>query len=70
MNTLKFKLQGLHCEACVKISKMNLSDINGVKEVELDLASGEGKLTSDREIALSEVEAAMKDTEYKVIKSE
>jgi copper chaperone CopZ len=70
MNTLKFKLQGMHCESCVKISKMNLSDINGVKEVELDLASGEGKLTSDREIALSEVEAAMKDTEYKVIKSE
>jgi copper chaperone CopZ len=69
MNTLKFKLAGLHCEACVKISKMNLSDISGVSEVELDLASGEGKLTTDRDIALSEIEEAMKDTEYKVVKS-
>lgn len=59
----------MHCEACVKISKMNLSDISGVKEVELDLTSGEGKLTADRDIALSEIEEAMKDTEYKVVKS-
>ena len=69
MQTIKFKLQGLHCEACVKISKMNLSEIGGVSEVELDLTSGEGKLTAEREIALSEIEAALKDTDYKVIKS-
>jgi copper chaperone len=69
MNTTKFKLAGMHCESCVKISKMNLSDIKGVSEVELDLASGEGKLVADRDVALSEIEEAMKDTDYKVTKS-
>lgn len=67
MKTTKFKLAGLHCEACVKICKMNLSDINGVSEVELDLASGEGQLTADREIDLSEIEEALKDTGYKIV---
>ena len=68
MNELKFKLKGLHCQSCVKISEMNIGDIPGVKKVEVDLATGVGKLEAEREITLDEISEAMKDTEYKVVK--
>ncbi len=67
MNTYKFKLQGLHCEACVKLVKMDLGEIPGVSEVSVDLASGEGTITADREVGVSEIEQALAGSEYKVI---
>ena len=68
MNELKFKLKGLHCQSCVKISEMNIGDIPGVKKVKIDLSSGEGELEAEHEITLDEISQALKDTDYSVAK--
>lgn len=68
MNELKFKLKGLHCQSCVKMSEMNIGDISGVKKVEINLATGEGKLEAEREIMLDEISQALKETDYIVVK--
>lgn len=67
MSELKFKLKGLHCQSCVKISEMNIGDIPGVQKVEIDLATGEGKLEAEGEITLDEISQALKDTDYSVV---
>lgn len=66
MNTYQYKLQGLTCEACVKIVKKILSGVDGVKEVFASL-DGDLKIDTDREIEKSEFVSALKDTNYKIL---
>ncbi|MEK7598281.1 MAG: cation transporter [Patescibacteria group bacterium] len=68
MNELRFKLEGLHCQSCVKISQMNIGDISGVKNVEIDLTTGDGRLEAEREVRFDEVVEALKNTNYTVTK--
>lgn len=68
MNTFKFKLEGLHCEACVKLSTIRLKNLKGVKEVKIDLASGETEVAADREMAFAEIENVFKGTDYSAVK--
>lgn len=69
MEILKFKLGGLNCEACVKLSKMKLKQLKGVKEVRIDLSTGLTEIDTERSISFSEIEQAFKETDYSVIKS-
>lgn len=64
---IKFKLSGLTCEACVKISKKRIEKIGGVQGVEIDLSSGDVKLTSEREIKIEEIRDAFSGLEFKVL---
>lgn len=57
---MKFKITNLTCEACVKISKMELGDISGVTDVSIDQKSGIVNLSTEREIAWSEIESALR----------
>ena len=68
MNNLKFKLQGLHCEACVKLSTIRLKNLKGIKEVKIDLSSGKTEVSADREVAIAEIENVFKGTDYSVVK--
>lgn len=69
MNTIKFRLQGLHCEACVKLSTIRLKNLKGIKEVKIDLASGNAEVAADREITFTEIENIFRGTDYSAIKS-
>jgi len=69
MNKINFVLQGLHCESCVKIATMEFEEIPEVKNVSINLATGETVITADREIDLKEFESALKNTDYKIIKN-
>ena len=60
MTQTKFKITNITCEACVKISKMQLEDIPGVTDVSIDQKSGVVSLSAEREIAWSEIESALK----------
>jgi copper chaperone CopZ len=68
METIKFKLLGLHCEACVKLSTIKLKNLKGIKEVKIDLASGNAEVMADRTMAISEIENVFKGTDYSIIK--
>ena len=50
MFTKKFKIPNLHCESCVNLSAEVLKEIDGVKDVTVDLKPGEVNLTADKEI--------------------
>lgn len=59
----KFRITNLNCEACVKVSKMELGDVPGVKDVSIDLKTGIVNLEAEREIAWSEIESVLKSVE-------
>jgi len=66
MNEIKFKLNGFHCDACVKLATMRLKKITGVSEVEFADTDGNGKLVAERMIGKVEMEKALEGTEYTV----
>lgn len=64
--TTTFQLSGLHCESCKKISEKRVKKIEGVTEATTNLESGDLTITSDRDIAKTEVIKALEGTDYKV----
>lgn len=68
MDTLKFRLQGLHCEACVKLSTIRLKNISGVQEVKINLESGETTIVANRKLDFAEIEKVFLGTDYKALK--
>lgn len=64
---IKFKLKGLSCEACVKLSAKKIGKLPGVAEVNVDLKSGQGELTADRPIKLEEINQALTGTDYQAV---
>lgn len=66
MNKQKFKLNGFHCESCVKLATIKLKKIAGVQDVSFSDTEGNGVLVSDRAIDKAEIEKALEGTEYTV----
>ncbi|KKT94139.1 MAG: hypothetical protein UW95_C0018G0007 [Parcubacteria group bacterium GW2011_GWC1_45_14] len=64
MSLIKFKIEGFHCEACVKVAKMKLGKLTDVSELEIN-SDGKGKIVSAREIGISEINQALLETGYK-----
>lgn len=62
-----FKLSGLTCPACKKITEKRIAAIAGVKQVRVNIDSGEAVVDSDRDIQISEIKEVLKDTHYKVV---
>jgi copper chaperone CopZ len=63
MNTLHFKMTGMHCEACFKVITLKVKAINGVTDFVL-AENGDATLTSERAVTLEEVREALQGTEY------
>jgi copper chaperone CopZ len=59
-------LQGLHCEACKKITEKRIGKIEGVSSTITDLANQTVSVQANRALTLQDVEEVLKDTEYKV----
>jgi copper chaperone CopZ len=66
MNEQKFKLNGFHCESCVRLATMKLKKIAGVQDVIFADEDGNGTLTGERIIDKVEVEKALEGTDYTV----
>lgn len=67
MNTIKFKLQGLTCEACIKLSTNRIKKIPGVQDVKIDLNSGDAEVSSIADIDLDAIKQSLVGTNYNVI---
>jgi copper chaperone CopZ len=61
-----YTLKNLTCEACVKLSKMKISKIPGVHQVEINL-QGKTEILAEREIAKEEIQKALTGTDYQVV---
>ena len=68
MNTLNFKLTGLTCESCVKLASNRLKKVPGVKEVTIDLASGDTQISSEIILDLENLDKSLEGTHYSIVK--
>ncbi len=65
MNTLHFKISGMHCEACFKVIALKVKKVGSVTDFTLQ-ENGDAVLTSERAITLDEVRASLQETDYTV----
>lgn len=67
MSEIKFKLNGFHCESCVKLATMKIKKISGVEKVDIQ-ENGESVVEASREIGLEEIAEAVKAAGHTVEK--
>jgi copper chaperone CopZ len=58
MNEIKFKINGFHCESCVKLATMKIRKIEGVQNVDIK-EDGRAVVEADREIGIGEFSEAV-----------
>jgi len=63
MNTLHFKVSGMHCGSCFKVIALKVKKIDGVTDLRLQ-ENGDATLTSEKMITLDEVRSSLDGTEY------
>jgi len=61
------KVTGMSCQHCVTSVTKALGQLEGIKNVQVDLARGEVRFDNPKEIALSRVEKAISDAGYEVV---
>ncbi len=64
---LLFRLQGITCEACVKLCEMKIKKINGVTNIAYNVSNGVMEVDSDGQINLGQIQTVLANTPYKVL---
>jgi len=63
------KVKGMSCQHCVMAVTKALNQLDGVKNVQVDLAKGEVRFDNTKEVASNRVAKAIEDAGYEVIQS-
>jgi copper chaperone len=63
------KVKGMSCQHCVMSVTKALSQLEGIKNVQVDLAKGEVRFDNTKEIVSSRIEKAVSDAGYQVVSS-
>lgn len=66
MSTATYKVTGMTCGHCVQAVTSEVSKIEGVTDVEIDLDSGNVTVTSDAEVQEADFRAAVDEAGYEV----
>jgi copper chaperone len=61
------KLKGMSCQHCVMSVTKALSQLDGVKNVQVDLAKGEVRFDNTKNIASDQIQKAITDAGYEVV---
>ncbi len=61
------KVKGMSCQHCVMSVTKALGQLEGIKNVQVDLAKGEVRFDNTKEIASGRIEKAVADAGYQVI---
>ena len=61
------KVKGMSCQHCVMSVTNALGQLEGIKNVQVDLAKGEVRFDNSKEIASNRIEKAIRDAGYEVI---
>jgi copper chaperone len=62
----EYVVSGMHCHHCVSSVTEEVSAVNGVTDVKVDLDSGQLIVISDSEIPFQSIEAAVDEAGYRV----
>jgi copper chaperone len=65
VSTLKVK--GMSCQHCVMSVTKALSQLDGIKNVQVDLAKGEVRFDNTKEVASTRIEKAIEEAGYQVV---
>jgi len=61
------KVKGMSCQHCVMSVTKALNQLEGIKNVQVDLAKGEVRFDNSKEITSTRIEKAIKDAGYEVV---
>ena len=61
------KVKGISCQHCVMSVTKALSQLEGIQNVQVDLAKGEVQFDNTKEVASNRIEKAVEDAGYEVI---
>lgn len=64
MNTQTFRLTGLTCQACKKITEKRIGTLPGVTHVEVNVSNGSTYVESEEPITSVQINEVLKDTPY------
>ena len=65
--TREYVVSGMHCHHCISSVTEEVSALNGVTDVKVDLGSGQLIVVSDAEIPFESIEAAVDEAGYSVV---
>jgi copper chaperone len=68
MSTITFTVKGMTCGHCVNHVTVEVKKIAGVTAVEVELESGAVAVTADVEITAAQMEAAVVEAGYELVK--
>ncbi|CAM3320301.1 heavy-metal-associated domain-containing protein [Kibdelosporangium persicum] len=66
MSQATYTVQGMTCGHCVSSVTEEVEQIEGVRAVDVDLATGKVTVTSDRDLDVDEVRAAVTEAGYQL----
>lgn len=61
------KVKGMSCQHCVMSVTKALGQLEGIKDVQVDLAKGEVRFDNTKEVASNRIAKAIEDAGYQVI---
>ena len=67
MTSTTYRVEGMTCDHCVRAVRTEVGAIEGVAEVEVDLATGEVAVTSDAPLDPATVRAAVDEAGYELV---
>ncbi len=65
--TTILKVKGMSCQHCVMSVTKALNQLEGIKNVQVDLAKGEVRFDNMKEVASDRIEKAIQEAGYEVI---
>ncbi len=69
MTTSTYTVTGMTCGHCVNAVTIEVGKLPGVRDVNVDLASGQVTVTSDTSLAEPQVRAAVEEVGYELVES-
>jgi copper chaperone len=61
------KVKGMSCQHCVMSVTKALGQLDGIRNVQVDLAKGEVRFENTKEVASNWIEKAISDAGYEVV---
>jgi len=63
------KVKGMSCQHCVMSVTKALGQLEGIKNVQVDLAKGEVKFDNTKEVGSDRIEKTIRDAGYEVVQT-
>lgn len=67
MSTETYVVQGMTCEHCVRSVTEEVSELDGVSDVQVDLASGQLTVTAEQPLRADTVRGAVEEAGYTLV---